>query len=124
MADPDHPKHAELTHWYYSGQMSVGLGTHSDRRSEMLGARWEQFELEATVWIKPAATTKQRRPHRADQCFDTALLRARLEQVGDMLRSEVEARSRSIAVSDQFIFSSAFSVLMSRAWPCQCVVLA
>ena len=35
------------------------------RRGEVLGARWDQFDLEAAVWIKPAATTKQRRLHRA-----------------------------------------------------------
>jgi integrase len=41
------------------------------RRGEVLGARWDQFDLDAAVWIKPAATTKQRRLHRAP----TALLR-------------------------------------------------
>lgn len=35
------------------------------RRGEVLNARWEQFDLEAGVWTKPAATTKQRRLHRA-----------------------------------------------------------
>ncbi len=35
------------------------------RRGEVLNARWEQFDLEAAVWTKPAATTKQRRLHRA-----------------------------------------------------------
>jgi integrase len=35
------------------------------RRGEALNARWEQFDLNRTVWTKPAATTKQRRLHRA-----------------------------------------------------------
>jgi integrase len=35
------------------------------RRGEVLNARWEQFDLEHGVWTKPAATTKQRRMHRA-----------------------------------------------------------
>ncbi len=35
------------------------------RRGEVLNARWEQFDLEGAVWTKPAATTKQRRLHRA-----------------------------------------------------------
>jgi integrase len=35
------------------------------RRGEVLNARWEQFDLNDAVWIKPAATTKQRRLHRA-----------------------------------------------------------
>jgi integrase len=35
------------------------------RRGEALNARWEQFDLETAVWIKPAVMTKQRRLHRA-----------------------------------------------------------
>jgi integrase len=33
------------------------------RRSEVLSARWDQFDLEKGVWRKPAATTKQNRLH-------------------------------------------------------------
>jgi integrase len=35
------------------------------RRGEVLNATWDQFDLTAGVWIKPAATTKQRLEHRA-----------------------------------------------------------
>ncbi len=34
------------------------------RRGEVLGARWDQFDLSAGVWTKPAATTKQGKLHR------------------------------------------------------------
>lgn len=34
------------------------------RRGEALGARWDQFDPALRVWVKPAATTKQRREHR------------------------------------------------------------
>lgn len=34
------------------------------RCGEVLGAEWDQFDLDAGVWIKPAATTKQKRTHR------------------------------------------------------------
>ena len=34
------------------------------RRSEVLGARWDTFDLEAGVWVKPSAHTKQRKEHR------------------------------------------------------------
>jgi integrase len=34
------------------------------RRSEVLGARWEMFDLEAGIWVKPSAHTKQRETHR------------------------------------------------------------
>jgi integrase len=34
------------------------------RRGETLAAKWDDFDLEAGVWIKPGATTKQRTEHR------------------------------------------------------------
>jgi len=34
------------------------------RKNEVLGARWEQFDLNAGIWTKPAAATKQAKPHR------------------------------------------------------------
>lgn len=34
------------------------------RRGEVLGATWSQFDLGAGVWLKPAATTKQKKDHR------------------------------------------------------------
>jgi integrase len=34
------------------------------RRSEVLGARWDMFDLDVGVWVKPSAHTKQRREHR------------------------------------------------------------
>jgi integrase len=33
------------------------------RRSEVLGARWDQFDLERGRWVKPASTTKQAQEH-------------------------------------------------------------
>ncbi|HYU13891.1 MAG TPA: site-specific integrase [Stellaceae bacterium] len=34
------------------------------RRGEVLGATWDQFDLEAGIWIKPSSHTKQKREHR------------------------------------------------------------
>ena len=34
------------------------------RRGEVLGARWGMFDLDAGVWVKPSAHTKQRQAHR------------------------------------------------------------
>jgi integrase len=34
------------------------------RRGEVLGARWDMFDLEEGIWVKPSAHTKQRRTHR------------------------------------------------------------
>ena len=50
----------------------------------MLNARWEQFDLDAGVWTKPAATTKQRRLHRAP-------LAAAAVQLLRMIRASVPA---------------------------------
>jgi integrase len=33
------------------------------RKSEVLGARWDQFDFDRNVWIKPSSETKQRREH-------------------------------------------------------------
>ena len=34
------------------------------RRGEVLGARWDMFDLDAGIWVKPSAHTKQRVEHR------------------------------------------------------------
>lgn len=49
------------------------------RRGEILGATWDQFDLDAGVWTKPAAKTKQRRKHRIPVSAEAVeLLRRRL----------------------------------------------
>lgn len=44
------------------------------RRGEALSATWEQFDLSARVWVKPAATTKQRREHRVPYSEEVSAL--------------------------------------------------
>ncbi|MFO0344859.1 MAG: tyrosine-type recombinase/integrase [Labrys sp. (in: a-proteobacteria)] len=71
------------------GRLSAALDAHPNRRAadavrlilltgarrgEVLNARWDQFDLDAAVWIKPAATTKQRRLHRAPISVSAAAL--------------------------------------------------
>jgi integrase len=34
------------------------------RRTEVLAARWDMFDLDRGVWVKPSAHTKQRKEHR------------------------------------------------------------
>jgi integrase len=34
------------------------------RRGEVLGATWDQFDLETGIWIKPSSHTKQKKEHR------------------------------------------------------------
>ncbi len=48
------------------------------RRGEALAARWEEFDLEAGIWTKPSAHTKQRKVHRVPLSGAAiAMLRAR-----------------------------------------------
>jgi integrase len=48
------------------------------RRGEVLGAAWDQFDLEAGIWTKPATNTKQRRVHRIPLSKPARQLLARL----------------------------------------------
>ena len=60
-------------------QLSAAIAEHDDqdaadilrfllltgaRRGETLAARWADFDIEAGIWIKPGATTKQKTEHR------------------------------------------------------------
>jgi integrase len=54
------------------------------RRGELLAARWTDFKLEAGVWIKPGATTKQKTEHRVPLSEAACRLLAEIqEQAGD-----------------------------------------
>jgi integrase len=48
------------------------------RRGEVLGATWNQFDLRAGAWTKPAPTTKQKREHRIPLSAPARQLLARL----------------------------------------------
>jgi integrase len=75
--------HEERRHRYLSAAevvaLSGALSQHEDRqaanivrllmltgarRGEVLSARWAHFDLEAGVWTKPSAHTKQKQEHR------------------------------------------------------------
>jgi integrase len=54
------------------------------RRGEILGVAWDQLDLDAGVWTKPAMSTKQRRAHRVPLSADAvALFRRRLTERGE-----------------------------------------
>jgi integrase len=53
------------------------------RRGEVLAARWNQFDLEEGVWVKPSSHTKQKREHRVP-------LSATARQLLGEMRSESE----------------------------------
>ncbi len=50
------------------------------RRGEVLNARWDMFDLGASLWIKPSSHTKQRREHRVPLSTPVLALLARLKE--------------------------------------------
>jgi integrase len=50
------------------------------RRGEVLGARWDQFDLDAGVWTKPSSHTKQKREHRVPLSAPARQLLAEMRQ--------------------------------------------
>jgi integrase len=103
-----HRNHEERRARYLSGaevmQLSSALAAHPEetsanaikllmltgaRRSEVLTARWDMFDLDAGVWVKPSAHTKQRKEHRvplsapAVQLLSEILVTARAEAAAD-----------------------------------------
>jgi integrase len=48
------------------------------RSGEVLGARWEEFDLEAATWTIPAARMKAGRPHRVPLSVAALAIAARL----------------------------------------------
>jgi integrase len=83
-------------------RLMVALATHNNktsanvvrlllltgaRRGEVLGATWDQFDLETGVWTKPAATTKQKKLHRVPLSAPARLLLAEMhdKKEGDAL---------------------------------------
>ena len=58
------------------------------RRAEVLGIAWDQIDLNAGVWVKPASLVKQRKLHRVPLAPEAvAVLRRRLERHETPVRS-------------------------------------
>ncbi len=49
------------------------------RRSEVLKAEWDQFDLEKGLWVKPSSHTKQRREHRVPLSDEACQLLTRMQ---------------------------------------------
>lgn len=98
--------HEERRHRYLSGdelrRLTDALAAHPSqlaanavrlllltgaRRGEMLSATWDQFDLEAGIWIKPSSHTKQKREHRVP-------LSAPARQLLADMRAEAERRAK------------------------------
>jgi integrase len=61
------------------------------RRGETLTATWDQFDLAAGLWTKPAATTKQKKEHRIPLAAPALLLLSEMKAEADQ---ENERRAR------------------------------
>ena len=59
------------------------------RTGEVLGARWEEFDMNSAVWTIPAARTKTRRPHRVPLAPRAI---------------EIFRRARQLSTSDELVF--------------------
>jgi integrase len=58
------------------------------RRGEVLGASWDQFNLEKGVWTKPAAFTKQNKLHRVPLSAPVRQLLAEMREAADRRAAE------------------------------------
>src|SRR5262249_54722703 len=57
------------------------------RRGEVLGATWDQFDLEAGVWTKPSSHTKTKREHRVPLPAPARQLLAEMKAAADRKRA-------------------------------------
>jgi integrase len=65
------------------------------RRGEVLGASWDQFDLETGIWVKPSSHTKQKREHRIPLSAPVRLLLAEMKVTADQRAAKVNQESCS-----------------------------
>ncbi|MDX9982224.1 MAG: site-specific integrase, partial [Lentisphaeria bacterium] len=90
------------------------------RKGEVLSARWEQFDLQAGVWTKPGATTKQKTTHRVPLSKAACEL---LEGITDGAETKATEKDRKVEPSD-FVFpgrTGGHRVEIKTAWRELCV---
>ena len=58
------------------------------RKSEVLGARWGQFDLEHGVWTKPSAHTKQNKEHRVPLSAPASRLLIEMKRQVDLTKTD------------------------------------
>jgi integrase len=99
--------HEEARHRYLSGdelrRLLEALSVHPNqqaanavrlllltgsRRGEVLAATWQQFDLEAGIWVKPSAHTKQKREHRVPLSAPARQLLAEIKTAAERRAAE------------------------------------
>jgi integrase len=93
------------------GRLTAALAAHEDqqaaniirlllltgaRKGETLAAKWEDFDLEAGVWTKPGATTKQATEHRVPLSAPARQLLAGMPREGEYLFPGARARGHRV----------------------------
>ena len=76
------------------------------RRGETLGARWDEFDLEAGVWVKPSAHTKTKKEHRVPLSAPALLLLTEMKADAEKRLAE-ENKHRSAKTKEkklEFVF--------------------
>ena len=68
------------------------------RRGEVMGARWDQFDLDVGIWVKPGSETKQKTEHRVPLSAPVRQLLTDIRAAADR-----EAKKKGRPVSD-FVF--------------------
>jgi integrase len=89
------------------------------RRSEVLAATWDQFDLGDGVWIKPSSHTKQKREHRVP-------LSAPARQLLAKIKAAVEQRAVETGRASPFVFPArtgpGHMIELKTAWATICRV--
>jgi integrase len=130
--------HEELRHRYLSGEelrrLTAALAVHPNqqaanavrlllltgaRRGEVLRANWDQFDLEAGVWVKPSSHTKQKREHRVPLSGPARQLLAEMLAASDQRAAE-KKRERSRYVFPARIGDGSM-VEIKGAWAALCL---
>ncbi|GAB0119922.1 tyrosine-type recombinase/integrase [Acidisoma sp. 7E03] len=114
---PEHKRERYLTGAEIA-KLSEALGAHSERvsanavrlllltgarKGETLAAQWKDFDLEAGIWIKPAATTKTAKLHRVPLSAPAIALLVGMKAEADE-EFEKERRDYPKAVQCPYVF--------------------
>jgi integrase len=88
------------------------------RRGEVMASTWDQFDLEAGIWVKPSSHTKQKREHRVPLSAPARQLLAEMKADEDR-KAEEKRRSPS-----RFVFPARFGggplTDLKSAWSVLC----
>ena len=71
------------------------------RRNEVLSAAWDQFDLSGGIWVKPAATTKQKKDHRLPLSAPALQLLAGMREEAD---TEDRRRAGVGLLAERYLF--------------------